>query len=104
MTRNDYLQRVISIYLDAPDTPKKARPADWAVAGLFHKQRVPLDLVDHAVALASLRRRLRPADREPLEPIRSLAYLRPIINQLRQTGVDDNYRQYVAARYASLKA
>ncbi len=104
MTRNDYLQRVIRSYLDAPDTPARPRKSDWTVAGQFHDDNLPLDLIEHAVALATLRRRLRPLDREPLEPIRSIAYLRPILEGLTRDGVDDGYREFVAARYAEIKA
>lgn len=102
MTRRDYVQRVIRLYLDAPDTPDKPRKSDWTVAASFHDDRVPIELIEHAIALATLRRHLRPPDADPLEPIRSLAYIRPLISHLRQTAVDDGYRAYVASRYAQL--
>ncbi len=103
MTRNGYIQHVLRFYLNAPDTPDKPRRGDRTLAGQFQEQGVPLDLIEHAIALASLRRALRPASADPLEPIRSLAYLRPLIEQLRQTDADPSYRHYVAERYASLK-
>jgi len=102
MTRREYIRRVIHLYLDAPHTPTKPRKSDWTVAGQFHNDRVPIDRIEHAIALASLRRSLRPQGSEPLEPIRSLAYIRPVIQHLRRTGLEDGYRQYVAARYADL--
>lgn len=102
-TRADYCDRVICCYLDAPDTPRKARPKDWAIAGQLRADRVPLDLIERAIALASFRRRLRPPDAEPLEPIRSLAYIWALVHHLRRTGVDDGYRAYVADRYEALR-
>lgn len=104
MTRLEYLDRVIRLYLDAPDTPKRPRRSDWTVAGHLHQQRVPIDLIAHAIALASLRRHLRPPGSEPLEPIRSLAYIRPLVEHLRRTGLDAGYRDYVAERYATLSS
>ena len=104
MTRNDYIHHVLRLYLDAPDTPDQPRRGDRTLAGQFQQQGVPLELIEHAIALASLRRTLRPADAEPLEPIRSLAYLRPLIEQLRRTDVDPSYRHYITERYANLKA
>jgi len=103
VTRNDYIHQVLHPYLDAPDTPDKPRRGDRTLAGQFQQQGVPLDLIEHAIALASLRRALRPASAAPLEPIRSLAYLRPLIKQLRRTGIDPSYRYYVAERYVNLK-
>ena len=104
MTRNAYIDLVLRLYLAAPDTPNQPRRGDRTLAGRLHQQRIPIELIEHAIALASLRRRMRPADAEPLEPIRSLAYLRPLIEHLRRESLDDGYRQYVAGRYAQLKA
>lgn len=102
MTRYDYIERVIRLYRQAPDTPENPRRGDRTIAGQFHQQRVPIEIIEHAIELASIRRRMRSPEYQPLEPIRSLAYLRPLIQHLLRTGVDDNYRQYVAARYATL--
>lgn len=103
MNRNAYIDRVLRFYLEAPDTPSKPRRGDRDIAGQLHEQKVPIELIQHALALASLRRRLRPIDAESLEPIRSLAYLQPILQHLRETGVDDAYRQHIADRYEDLK-
>lgn len=102
MTRNEYIERVIRLYRQAPDTPDNQRRGDRTIASQFHQQRVPIEIIEHAIALASIRRRMRLPEYQPLEPIRSLAYLRPLIEHLLRTGVDDGYRQYVAARYANL--
>lgn len=103
MTRELYIDRVLALYLAAPDTPRQIRRGDRTTAGQFHRQGIPLELIEHALALATLRRHLRPPKSEPLEPIRSLAYLRPLLRHLQRTGVDEDYRNYVAARYAQLK-
>lgn len=101
-TKTSYqLPTVVSPSLK-PQVTVQARRSDWIVAGQFLKQRVPLDLIEHAIAQASLRRQLRPPEAEPLEPIRSLAYIRPLVAHLLRTGLDDGYRDYVAAKYAEI--
>ena len=104
MTRTEYLGRVIRLYLDAPDSPKRASRSDWAIASSFYQERVPIQLIGHAIALACLRRHLRPPESPTLEPIRSLAYISPLVDHLLRVGIDDGYRAYVAQRYAALKA
>jgi hypothetical protein len=52
----------------------------------FHQEGVPL---------GSLRRLVRPADAPRLVRIRSLAYLRPVIDELQENPAPDNYREYL---------
>ena len=99
MNRAAYLERVIVAYLHSPDTPRKARPLDWAVATSFYKRRIPLETVEHAIRLATLRRRLREPDLEPLEPVRSLAYYRPLVQQIQHEPHDPGYIRYTTENY-----
>ncbi len=98
MSRSDYLDRVIRLYLAAPDTPDKARRSDWAVAGSFYQRRIPIAIITHAVQLTVLRRHLRDPTQPPLEPIHSLAYYRPLIDHLLEVPPDAGYLDYVAFR------
>ena len=98
MNQSDYLDRVIRLYLDAPDTPEKARRNDWAVAGSFYQRRIPIAIITHAVQLTVLRRHLRDPTQPSLEPIHSLAYYRPLIDHLLQVPPDAGYVDYVAFR------
>ncbi len=99
MKRSLYLERVISAYLHPPDTPRKARPLDWAVASSFYKRRLPLATVKHAIRLATLRRRFREQGLEPLETVRSLAYYRPLVQQIHDQPHDPGYITYIAENY-----
>jgi integrase len=54
-----------------------------------------LPLVESALLLASLRRLIRPADAQPLPPIRSLAYFQPVIVELQQHPLPDGYLDYL---------
>jgi len=102
MKRSDYLSHVIRLYLDAPDTPQKARRSDWAVAGSFYKRHIPVERVAHAVRLAILRRHLREPSPPLLEPIHSLAYFRPLIEHLTRQPHEVGYVNYIAFRYRML--
>ena len=48
-----------------------------------------------ALLLGSLRRLIRPADAPRLAPIRSLAYFRPVIEELQENPAPENYRDYL---------
>ncbi len=99
MKRTDYLAEVIRLYLLAPDTPRKARHRDWAIAGAIYRRGIPLQTVAHAIRLATLRRHLRDPALGPLEPIHSLAYYRTVIDQLDPLALDPGYVQYIAWKY-----
>jgi hypothetical protein len=59
------------------------------------KEGVLLETVETALLLGSLRRLIRPDDAPRLAPIRSLAYFRPVIEELRENPAPENYRDYL---------
>ena len=61
----------------------------------FHEDGVPLETVETALLLGSLRRLIRPADAPRLSPIRSLAYFRPVIEELCEHPAPENYLEYL---------
>ena len=99
LKRDEYLQYVIERYLQAPDTPDKARRNDWAVAAQFFQRGFALSDIEYAIRLASLRRFLRDPKEPPLDPIRSLAYFRPVINLVRKQQHDPGYIEYIEIKY-----
>ncbi len=99
MKRTDYLAEVIRLYLGAPDTPRKARRRDWAIAGTLYKRGIPLETVAHAIRMATFRRHLRDPEYGRLEPIHSLAYYRTVIDQLDPLALDPGFVEYVAWKY-----
>jgi hypothetical protein len=90
-----YVAAVLMLYFDLPDTPLRPSPQDQSLALKLHEQGIPLPLVEAALLLASLRRLIRPADRPPLPPIRSLAYFQPVITELQQQTLPDGYLDYL---------
>jgi hypothetical protein len=96
-----YVAAVLMLYLDLPETPMRASLADEALARKLHEQGVSLSVLEAALLLASLRRLIRPADRPPLSPIRSLAYFQPVITELQQQPLPDGYLDYLRLKLHS---
>ena len=103
-----YVAAVVMLYIELPETPLSANPQDHRQALRLHDRGIPLQIVESALLLASLRRLLRPAGLPPLQPIRSLAYFQPVIDELLVHPLPNNYLDYlrlklhgIAARSAS---
>ena len=90
-----YLASVVTLYLQMPDTPMRVSASDQWLARHFHQEGIPLETVETALLLGSLRRLIRPADAPRLAPIRSLAYFRPVIEELQENPAPENYRDYL---------
>jgi hypothetical protein len=90
-----YISSVLTLYVDLPDTPMRATASDQWLARRFHDEGVTLRVVETALLLGSLRRLIRPADAPRLSPIRSLAYFRPVIDELRTHSAPENYLDYL---------
>jgi hypothetical protein len=97
-----YVAAVLMLYIDMPETPMRANHSDEALAYKLHEQGVPLSLIEAAVLLASLRRLIRPDDRPPLSPIRSLAYFLPVIAELQQQPLPNGYPNYLRLKLHAL--
>jgi hypothetical protein len=85
----------LTLYVDLPDTPLRASASDQWLARRLYDDRVPLHVVETALLLGSLRRLIRPADAPRLSPIRSLAYFRPVIDELRAHPAPEGYLDYL---------
>jgi hypothetical protein len=92
---DQYVQTVLTLYLELPETPLRATPQDQMQARQLQQRGVPLMLIESALLLASLRRFLRPPGSLPLSPIRSFAYFQPVIEELLHNPVPDSYVEYL---------
>jgi hypothetical protein len=102
-----YVAAVILLYVELPETPLSASSQDRRHARRLHDNGIPLQFVESALLLASLRRLIRPADLPPLTPIRSLAYFQPVIDELLVNPMPDHYLEYLRLklnRYAEKAA
>jgi len=92
---NEYLSAVLKLYLQLPETPSRAGPNDRKSAAELHARGIKLATVESAFLLASLRRLGRSPEMPPLSPIRSLAYFFPVIQELLDNPIPDDYTEYL---------
>ncbi|MBV8896927.1 MAG: hypothetical protein JO051_10485 [Acidobacteriaceae bacterium] len=90
-----YIAAVLALYTDLPDTAMHVSTTAHVLARRFFEQQIFQTLVETALLLASLRRLARPAEAPPLSPIRSLAYFKPVIEELRTHPAHESYLEYL---------
>lgn len=91
-----YVHAVLAYYRQLPDTPLRASLADQRLARQLFDRAVPLPVVESALLLGSLRRLARPCDLPPLQPVRSLAYFLPVVDELlAQQPLPEGYLSYL---------
>ena len=95
--RAHYVARVLSLYMKIPGTLKRTLRADRSFARELYDKGVAFDTVESAFVLAVARRTLRD-DTEPIEPIRCLRYLSPVIQELAQEPPFPEYIEYLKTR------
>jgi hypothetical protein len=93
-----YVMAVLRLFVDLPDTPRRASSYDQAVARALFERGVPLPVVESALLLGSLRRRNRPQGALPLPPIRSLAYFSSVIDEILQQPLPTDYYGYLRSK------
>lgn len=101
----DYVLAVVESYLAIPETPLKPRRDDRYVALELYRRGVTLLEVKGALLLGCARRVFREVRDEcdwPLEPIRSLRYFVPVIEEIRHQPValDPGYIRYLRDKLA----
>lgn len=101
-SREEYVRKVLSAYGQTPGTTGTIRRGDRLLAVQLHQRQVPLRVVENALILAAARRLLRPADALPLGTIRSLAYFFPVIDEVLELKVGQDYFRYLRGKIAQL--
>ena len=100
--RQLYVQRVLDLYRRAPATSGHLRRSDRKLAGELYDRTVPLEMVHAAMILAVARRTFRSASAPPLEPIATLHYFRPVIDELVAVPPEPDYLSYIRYRLATV--
>ena len=95
MEQRDYVHRLLEAYRVTPGTCGSVRRADRMLAAQVHQRGVPIEAVENAFVLAAARRLIRPAGAAPLGTIRSLAYFSPVIEEVLQLQVGQEYFQHL---------
>jgi hypothetical protein len=97
-----YVNAVLTLYLDLPDTPLRAGVPDQRQARLWFDRGIPLPVVETALLLACLRRTARPSDLPRLPRVRSLAYFQPVIEELVEQPAPAGYLDYLRLKLRSI--
>ena len=100
--REEYVRRVLQAYRRTPGTTGRVHPPDRQLAAQLHERGVPLETIQNALVLAAARRLFRPAHALPLATVRSLAYFLPVIEEVRELKVGENYFRYLRDKLHSL--
>ena len=95
MEQRDYVRQLLDVYRVTPGTCGVIRRPDRMLAAQLHGRGVPLEAVENAFVLAAARRLIRSDGAAPLGTIRSLAYFSPVIEEVLQLQVGQEYFQHL---------
>jgi hypothetical protein len=101
--REEYVRKVLEAYRNTPGTCGNLRRPDRMLAVQLYQRGVPLLTVENALVLAAVRRLIRPAEAPPLTTVRSLAYFLPVIDEVLETEVGEEYFQYARQKLQRLR-
>jgi len=99
-----YVEQLLNLYLSLPETPSRASRYDRQLAQQLRRQQTTLETVEAALFLATARRSFRDPALPPLQPIRSLHYFLPVIQEVLESGVSPDYLRYLRHKLAPLLA
>jgi hypothetical protein len=95
IAKKDYVRKVLDAYRRTPGTSGVVRRNDRLLAAALYDRGVSAMTVENALLLAASRRIFRPPDAVPLQPIRSLHYLLPVIDEVLQLRIRQDYFRYL---------
>ncbi len=102
VTQKDYVDAVLDTYVSLPDTPNRTRRDERYLAITWYRRGIMLFEAKAAMLMATARRMFREPDALPLEPIRSLRYFVPLVEEIQHLGIDESYLGYLQQRLSSV--
>ena len=100
MSREEYVRKLLEAYRTTPGTTGSIRRPDRGLAAQLHQRGVPLRAAENALVLAVARRLMHSPEAPPLGTIRSLAYFVPVIEEVLEGTVGQDYFNYLRYRLA----
>lgn len=97
MDRAAYVARVLHLYRKLPGALHRVLRDDRRTALDLHRRGIPIAVVEDAFILTTARRAVGPKD-QPLDPIRVLRYILPVIQELRTAPPMPEYMRYLESR------
>ena len=99
-TRQAYVNAVATHYVRLPGTPTRASRRDRHLAAALYDRGIPLHVVWAAFVIAAARRTVRAPAQPQLEPVRTLYYFLPTIDEVLATHPDPDYVRFLAEKLA----
>ena len=104
ISKKDYVRRILEAYRLTPGTCGVVRRNDRILAANLYDRGIDPILVENALVLAAARRLFRSPRAAPLQPIRSLHYLIPVIEEVGNLFVTQDYFRYLRFRLQQKKS
>ena len=98
--QEEYVRQVLEAYRKTPGTMGTVRRADRLLAAQLYERGISVSVIENALVLAATRRLVRPVDASPLGTVRSLAYFLPVIEEVLDLRVSQDYFQYLRYKLA----
>ena len=98
VSRDGYVRKLLEAYRTTPGTTGSIRRSDRTLADQLHQRGVPLRVVENALVLAVARRLMHSPEAPPLGTIRSFAYFVPVIEEVLEGTVGQDYFNYLRYR------
>ena len=97
-SRCSYVGAVLDLYARLPGTRLRPTRQDRRLATSLYERGVPFSVVRTALLLAVARRTLRDKDAPPLQPIGSLHYFGPVLDEVLATPPEPGYADYLMTK------
>jgi hypothetical protein len=97
-----YIETVLNLYLSLPETPSRTSRYDRKLAADLCDRKVSMETIEAAFLLASARRLFRDPALATLQPIRSLRYFLPVIEEVSASPLSPDYVKYLRLKLAPL--
>lgn len=101
LTEKDYVRTILDLYVSIPGTPERPRRDDRFMATRLYRQGVPLHEFECALLLGCARRELQEHE-EPMQPIRSLRYFSPVLEEVQSEYLDPPYVRYIREKLSDV--
>jgi len=98
--QEEYVRQVLEAYRETPGTMGTVRHAGRLPAAQLHQRGLSLKVIENALALAAMRRLIRPSEAPPPGTIRSLAHFPPVIEEVLESHVSPEYFEYLRYQLA----
>ncbi len=102
--REDYIRQVLGAYRTTPGTCGHLRRPNRLLAIQLYERGIPLDKIENALVLAAVRRLIRPAAAPPLATVRSPAYFLPVVEEVLEMEVGEEYFDYARQKLKQFRS